>query len=76
MYELGFFSLRAEQSHFEVRKANTRVIDFHIRSGAVETGEDADYRYFIFPESVFPAFQNASAEQIKTGRTVMKTAID
>lgn len=39
VYEFGFFRLGFGRSHFDVRKANTRVVDFHRRFGARTVGE-------------------------------------
>jgi len=46
IYELAFFKLGFVGSHFEVRKGNERVRDFHLRFGAVQTGED-DINYYF-----------------------------
>lgn len=53
VYQFGFEELGFKKSHFDVRKANLKVIDFHKKFGAVETGEDEDnYYYEISQESV------------------------
>lgn len=53
VYQFGFGVLGFTKSHFDVRKGNLKVIDFHKKFGAVETGEDEDnYYYEISQESV------------------------
>jgi RimJ/RimL family protein N-acetyltransferase len=46
VYEIAFYQLGFEKSHFDVRKQNKRVLDFHTRFGAEITHEDAD-NYFL-----------------------------
>ena len=60
VYEFGFYELGFIQSHFDVRKGNTRVLEFHKRLGAKIIGEtDLDY-LFRYPlesyESVRPRY--------------------
>lgn len=51
VYEFGFFELGFAQSHFDVRKQNTRVVDFHRRFGAtIERESEQDY-FFRFLRS-------------------------
>lgn len=40
VYRVGFDKLGFPQSHFDVRLGNEKVIDFHKRMGAEETGRD------------------------------------
>ncbi|HUH56905.1 MAG TPA: GNAT family N-acetyltransferase, partial [Pseudomonadales bacterium] len=40
VYKFGFEVLGFKKSHFDVMKGNERVISFHKKMGAVETGED------------------------------------
>lgn len=42
VYKLAFLDLGFEYSHFDVRKGNSKVIDFHRKFGAVEVGQTAD----------------------------------
>jgi RimJ/RimL family protein N-acetyltransferase len=56
VYDFAFFSLHYARSHFDVRKQNNRVIDFHKRFGAAVTGEDALNYYF---ELTRPAYIEA-----------------
>jgi RimJ/RimL family protein N-acetyltransferase len=39
VYDFSFFALHYMQSHFDVRKDNKKVIDFHLRFGARIVGE-------------------------------------
>lgn len=53
IYEFGFEDLGFSKSHFEVMKGNEKVISFHKKMGAVQTGEDKENYYFeISKESV------------------------
>jgi RimJ/RimL family protein N-acetyltransferase len=56
VYDFGFRQLGFKKSHFDVMKGNDRVIDFHIRMGAVKIGEDEINEYFeISEEAVLQA---------------------
>lgn len=46
IYDFAFYSLHYSKSHFDVRKENGRVIDFHKRFGASMVGED-DLNYYF-----------------------------
>lgn len=48
IYEFAFYQLKFEQSHFDVRKNNVRVVDFHKRMGAKIVREDELNYYFIY----------------------------
>jgi len=48
VYECAFYKLGFLRSHFDVRKANERVLAFHRRFGASEVGEDEDNVFFNF----------------------------
>ncbi len=65
IYKMGFDTLGFEQSHFDVRIENEKVINFHIRSGAEPTTRDDIDQHFVFPNSKWPAFRSASDSQIK-----------
>lgn len=47
-YEFAFCQLGFSRSHFDVRKTNKRVVDFHRRFGAVITSEDELNYFFSF----------------------------
>lgn len=53
IYDYGFFSLHYRKSHFDVRKANTRVVDFHKRFGAQIVMEDELNFYFTYDRSTY-----------------------
>lgn len=46
VYEFGFYKLKFIKSHFDVRKNNHSVINFHLRFGAKIIEED-DLNYFF-----------------------------
>lgn len=46
IYLIAFKDLGFAKSEYEVRKGNARVLDFHRRSGAEETGTDERNVYF------------------------------
>lgn len=46
VYQFGFDELGFNQSHFDVRKGNEKVISFHKKMGAEKTGEDDLNEYF------------------------------
>ncbi len=48
IYDFAFFALHYETSHFDVRKANTKVVDFHLRFGASIVREDELNFYFLY----------------------------
>jgi RimJ/RimL family protein N-acetyltransferase len=48
MYDFAFFSLHYSRSHFDVRKGNSRVVDFHTRFGARVVREDELNIYFNY----------------------------
>ena len=64
LYDYAFYALHFSRSHFDVRKANQRVIDFHLRLGASIVREDHENYYF-----------NYSLEQYETVRNSYKPLI-
>jgi len=46
IYDFAFFSLHYPWAHFDVRKKNVKVVDFHKRFGASIVGED-DLNYYF-----------------------------
>jgi len=46
IYDFAFYALHYSKSHFDVRKQNERVVDFHERFGASVVGED-DLNYYF-----------------------------
>jgi len=51
VYEFGFYELGFEQSHFDVRKENNKVIAFHQRFGAKIIKEDDLDFFFIYSKN-------------------------
>ncbi|KPN77490.1 GNAT family N-acetyltransferase [Shewanella bicestrii] len=53
VYDFGFNEMKYNKSHFDVMKGNEKVINFHKKFGAIQTGEDEQNYYFeISKESV------------------------
>jgi RimJ/RimL family protein N-acetyltransferase len=48
LYDFAFFTLHYDKSHFDVRKANNKVVDFHQRFGARIVREDELNYYFEY----------------------------
>lgn len=46
IYEIGFYKLGFKRTHFDVRKANQKVLNFHKRFGVKKVGEtELDYLF-------------------------------
>jgi RimJ/RimL family protein N-acetyltransferase len=56
IYDYAFFTLHYQKSHFDVRKGNTKVLDFHKRWGACIVNEDDLNFYFNYD---FDAYMKA-----------------
>lgn len=48
LYDFAFFSLHYPKAHFDVRKQNVRVVQFHKRFGASVVDEDDANLYFEY----------------------------
>ena len=68
VYEVGFGALGFEQSHFDVRQANTGVIGFHERAGARRVSQDGQEAFFRFSSEDHERLRAASATQIAAHR--------
>ena len=68
VYEIGFDTLGLEQAEFDVKRENIDVINFHLKSGAEEVGEDDKISRFVFPRWKFPAFKEANMQRLKMHR--------
>ncbi|MCR5872850.1 hypothetical protein LRS10_00760 [Phenylobacterium sp. J426] len=68
IYEVGFETLKFDQSHFDVRLGNTGVIAFHTRAGAQRVGEDAEDVFFWFFPEAYETLKAKSAGQIAMHR--------
>ena len=55
IYDFAFFSLHYAGAHFDVRKENERVVDFHKRFGASIVDEDALNYYFQYDCAAYVA---------------------
>lgn len=58
VYKIGFETLDFSQSHFDVRKDNIKVIDFHKKLGAYEVGEDDNSLIFEYQKSTFESIKS------------------
>lgn len=74
LYGLAFETLTFERNHFTVRKANSRVVAFFLRTGTRIEGEDDSSLHFRFEAGDYVAFQQRSRHQIAEHRT--RSAID
>jgi RimJ/RimL family protein N-acetyltransferase len=50
VYEFSFYELGYKKSHFDVRKSNKKVVNFHKRFGAKIVKEDNSNFYFEYEE--------------------------
>lgn len=62
LYNYAFFTLGFTQSHFDVRKENKSVINFHLKMGAKIIKEDELNFYFIFKKE---SYQKKMEEHFK-----------
>lgn len=53
IYDFAFFALHYDRSHFDVRRANTKVVDFHKRFGARIVREDDLNYYFEYDRETY-----------------------
>ncbi len=53
VYRIGFEHLGFDESHFDVRRENRKVISFHKKMGAITTEIDDDNEYMRLPKEVF-----------------------
>lgn len=62
VYEMAFYSLGFECSHFQVLKGNEKAISFHRRFGATQVGEDEEYVYFNLLKETYEAMRTGFRE--------------
>jgi hypothetical protein len=55
IYDFALYSLYFKKSHFDVRKLNTNVVEFHKRFGAIITSEDELNFYFSYSVESYEA---------------------
>lgn len=67
VYQIGFDYLRFPQSHFDVRRENTRVINFHIRLGSEVTSLDDQNVYMKLTREKFQAGREALLSIVAKG---------
>ena len=65
VYKFGFNELGFQQSHFDVRKGNDRVISFHKKMGAVKKYEDDLNEYFTITKESVQKSQKKLSEKIQ-----------
>ncbi len=53
VYDLAFNKLNFEQSHFDVRNDNQKVLNFHKKLGAKEVSNDENDTFFIYQKTTF-----------------------
>ncbi len=56
VYDLAFNKLNFKSCHFDVRNANDKVIDFHLKMGAVQTGKNEIDSFFIYSPKSYQQF--------------------
>ncbi|HBB0761417.1 TPA: GNAT family N-acetyltransferase [Escherichia coli] len=54
--KFAFYHLNYQNSHFDVRKDNSKVISFHKKTGAVITDDDEMNYYFQYTKEKFEKF--------------------
>lgn len=64
IYEIGFDRLGKPRAVFDVRLDNERVLQFHRRFGAIETGRDAENLYFELSRARFADLRSALYEKL------------
>ena len=62
LYNYAFFTLGFEQSHFDVRRENKSVVNFHLKMGAKIVKEDELNFYFVFKKE---SYQKKMEEHFK-----------
>lgn len=67
IYEYAFFQKKFKQSHFEVRKENTKVISFHEKFGAKKVRETDLDSYYIYSVEDYLKFRDKYVEKYLKG---------
>lgn len=68
VYEIGFEIFGLEQAEFDVKRENTDVIKFHLKSGAEKIDEADEVIRFAFSRRKFQAFKEANMSRLKMHR--------
>ncbi len=67
VYEQAYYRLGFEKCHFDVRKENARVVEFHKRFGAKIVREDELNYYFEFSKDVYASTRKKYRKYIVQG---------
>jgi RimJ/RimL family protein N-acetyltransferase len=62
VYEFAFHSLHKTSCQFDVRKANTKVIQLHLKLGATPTHEDEENVYFTYSPKAYEPLRKQYAK--------------
>ena len=65
IYEIGFEHIQKQRAVFDVRADNERVLSFHRRFGAKETGSDSENVYFELTRERFISVRAALYEKLE-----------
>lgn len=65
VYKFGFNELSLNNSHFEVRKGNERVISFHKKMGAEKIDEDDLNEYFNITKNAVLKYQEKLSSKVQ-----------
>lgn len=68
VYDIAFDRIGLDFARFDVRLENTRVVEFHRRFGATETGSDSQNIYFTYTSSAFRAIASEHRRTLKANR--------
>lgn len=66
IYELAFYKLGFKQSHFDVRKENSKVIKFHENFGAKKVSEDLEIFNFIYRKESYEKIKHKYKKYLKS----------
>lgn len=64
IYDYAFCTLKFKQSHFDVRKDNKKVIEFHLRTGAKLVDSDEQNLYFVITPKDLLKFKSKYSKYI------------
>jgi RimJ/RimL family protein N-acetyltransferase len=68
VYEIGFDILQFEMSHFDVRRSNDKVNEFHLRAGAAKVAENDLDIFYTYTKDAYIGFLASSTEQVSQHR--------
>lgn len=64
IYDLGFSVMKMAYAAFDVRRENTRTLEFYRRFGARETGANDEDIFFIYPRETFLRDRTSHLENV------------